>query len=73
MSHHIHDCNKCKYIGSFLDPVENSIMDVYRTCEGSHYDYIVRYGDDGPDYITVLENSHFYPVCNALHTHMLAR
>ena len=70
MPHHEHDCDRCKYLGSFLDPAENCVMDAYLACDASSYDFIVRYGDLG-DYITVGEASPYYRVCDALFKHYI--
>lgn len=60
MPHHEHDCNSCKYIGSFIDG--DDIMDAYTACDASSHDFIVRFGELG-DYITVGVASPYYGIC----------
>lgn len=45
--HFTHDCSKCTHLGTIASKLsDDGVVDLY-VCNGS---YIVRYGDDGPEY-----------------------
>ena len=59
-----HDCDLCQYIATTQHP-EMGYVDVYRSCDGSMDEYLVRYGVEG-DYCTVWEHHRLYAFCSAL-------
>lgn len=44
-----HDCARCTYIGTVWAVRVGMLCDLYAQC-GKHGGFILRYGDDGPDY-----------------------
>ena len=46
----VHDCDKCKYLGSLYVPLHNTMADVYKSCGKDMEAIIFRYSDEGPDY-----------------------
>jgi hypothetical protein len=56
---HIHDCDKCKYHGSFFHEEHDRFYDVY-TCLNEMINYsslILRYSSEGFDYLSSWVNS----------------
>ena len=41
-----HDCERCKFVGHI------SGYDVYESCDGSEYRWILRGSSEGSDYVT---------------------
>lgn len=62
--HHEHDCDACTYAGS-VQGHELGRVDVYRSCDGSQHEYILRYGTMG-DYCTVWEDHPQEAFCRAV-------
>jgi hypothetical protein len=53
--HWIHDCEHCIYVASMEGPTLNGIQKLdmwYHPGSGMHETVILRYGDDGPDYMS---------------------
>ena len=52
-----HDCDKCQYLGNLFVPTQNTMADVYLSCEFKDIpdlrSVILRYSDDEPDYASV--------------------
>ena len=50
-----HDCTKCKYMYTVHLEGEMKVgtADIYESCDGSEYKYIVRYSSDPGDYATL--------------------
>jgi hypothetical protein len=45
-----HDCDKCLFIGQ-LRIDEKTTADLYNSCDIGHESYIVRFSDEGADYV----------------------
>ena len=63
MPHFEHDCERCKFIGSFEH--DGYAFDAYESCDGSIDPFIARYGIDG-EYETVSVRSRLYRVIRDL-------
>ena len=52
-----HDCDKCQYLGNLFVPMQNTMADVYLSCECKDVpdlrSVILRYSDEGADYASV--------------------
>lgn len=52
-----HDCEKCKFIGKFLKPInleatKHKVADIYESCQKDGQPFIIRCSSKGSDYIT---------------------
>ena len=49
----VHDCERCKFLGSMTIPLMDQVADVYMSCGKDLPSVIFRYSDEGPDYACV--------------------
>jgi hypothetical protein len=51
----VHDCDKCKFLGTFIVPIRDETADVYMSCGSDELPAVIfRWSDDPPDYSHVL-------------------
>ena len=54
---YIHDCKDCEFLFTVLihtgDIIEEQKVDVYKSCDKSNYEYLVRYSSEISNYATV--------------------
>ena len=60
-----HDCDRCHFVGQHTDDT-GRVSDVYRSCDGSFHQYLMRFSSDGPDYRTVCDMTPLWNVCQQI-------